>query len=325
MTLDLLKDSKSLSYRVVGLLCADPADTASIAEVPVFGGPEAIAAVAAAGIRTVLVWVSLGRNGTSRRAALNRAFRIDQLQKQFRHVVVLLRNDGLPVEHVEVRNLGTTYGVEFSNELLRAENRLFKRLLDIMLGSIFLLLSAPLILTCGLLVQLMSRGPMFFVQEREGLNGDRIKIWKLRTMHADAERRLKEHLELDTELRREWETKCKLARDPRVVRGIGTFLRRFSIDELPQLWSVVRGTMSLVGPRPLPGYHLSLFPIEFIEFRRSVRPGITGLWQVTVRSNGGGDEHQQCDSYYIRNWSVWLDLYILAKTVVVVVRGSGAF
>ncbi len=326
LTLDLLRDSKSLGYRVVGAMCSETVTNGEVlGGVPVFGGPEAIAAVGEAGIRTALLWGGLSSDGRGRANANNRGFGLDRLQKRFRHVVMLRGNESLPVEHVRVRNLGTVFGIEFSNELLRRENGIAKRMLDVVVGSFFLLLSAPVILMCGLMVKLISRGPIFFTQEREGLGGRKIRIWKLRTMYENAEQRLKEHLETDPELCREWEEKCKLARDPRVVRGIGPFLRRFSIDELPQLWCVVTGTMSLVGPRPLPDYHLGVFRREFMELRRSVRPGVTGLWQITVRNGGGLDEHQRYDSYYIRNWSVWLDIYILARTVVAVLSSRGAF
>lgn len=325
LTLDLIHDSKSLGYRVVGVLCSDAISNGELRySVPVFGGPEAVAAVGKAGIRTALVWGGRSLDGHDGAGAINRSFAIDRLQKQFRHVVMLPANESLPVEHVQVRNLGTTFGIEFSNELLRRENRILKRMLDVVLGLFLLLLTAPVILVCGLLVKLVSRGPIFFTQEREGLGGRKIRIWKLRTMYEDAERRLKDHLEADPELCREWEEKCKLTRDPRVVRGVGAFLRRFSIDELPQLWCVVTGAMSLVGPRPLPDYHLRVFRSEFMELRRGVRPGVTGLWQIMVRSDGRLDDHQRYDAYYIRNWSVWLDFYILARTLFAVFVARGA-
>jgi len=324
LTLPLLRASRSLGYRVVGALCPDTViQGGMLGGVPVFGGIEALATVEEAGIHTALVWVGPGSDG--RADLINRNLGLDRLQKRFRHVVMLRSDESLPVEHVRVRNLGSMFGIEFSNELLRRENRILKRGIDVVLGSLFLLLSAPVILVCGLLVKLVSRGPIFFIQEREGLGGCKIRIWKLRTMYEDAEWRLTKHLEADQDLRREWDEKCKLVRDPRAVRGIGTFLRRFSIDELPQLWCVVIGTMSLVGPRPLPDYHLGIFRPEFMELRRSVRPGVTGLWQITVRNDGTLDTHQRHDSYYIRNWSVWLDLYILARTVTAVLAARGAF
>jgi Undecaprenyl-phosphate galactose phosphotransferase WbaP len=326
LTLDRLLGSKSLGYRVVGALCSDTISNGELlCGVPVFGGPEAVAPVRKAGIHTALVWSGRSFDGHDSTGAVNRSFAIDRLQKQFRHVVMLPADESLPVEQVQVRNLGTIFGVEFSNELLRRENRILKRMLDVALGSFLLLLTIPVILACGLLVKLVSRGPIFFSQEREGIGGQKIRIWKLRTMYEDAERRLKEHLDIDPELRREWEEKCKLTRDPRVVRWVGPFLRRFSIDELPQLWCVVTGTMSLVGPRPLPDYHLRIFHNEFMELRRGVRPGVTGLWQIMVRNEGRLEDHQRYDIYYIRNWSVWLDFYILARTVSAVFVARGAY
>ena len=106
---------------------------------------------------------------------------------------------------------------------------------------------------------------------------------------------------------------------------IGSFLRRFSLDELPQLWQVVRGEMSLVGPRPFPDYHLRKFSPRIRTLRQRVRPGLTGLWQVMVRSEGNVDMQQAYDSYYVRNWSLWMDIYVLMRTTVAVVRGRGAY
>jgi lipopolysaccharide/colanic/teichoic acid biosynthesis glycosyltransferase len=202
---------------------------------------------------------------------------------------------------------------------------LLKRLLDIVFGTIFLLMAVPLIILGGLLVQFTNRGPIFFAQQREGLGGRSITVWKLRTMFQDAEQRLAEFLAANPALRSEWEERYKLAHDPRVLPGIGVLLRRFSIDELPQLWSVVKGEMSLVGPRPFPGYHLQRFPEEFRVFRQRVRPGLTGMWQVVVRSNGNIEEQQSYDTYYIRNWSLWLDLWLLLQTLGVVLLGKGAY
>jgi lipopolysaccharide/colanic/teichoic acid biosynthesis glycosyltransferase len=126
-------------------------------------------------------------------------------------------------------------------------------------------------------------------------------------------------------MREEWQTRYKLRDDPRLIPVVGRLFRRFSIDELPQLWTVLKGEMSLVGPRPFPDYHLREFPPAFVELRQRVRPGITGLWQIAVRSDGGTSEQEAYDSYYIRNWSVWMDLYILSRTLAAVVSGRGAF
>jgi lipopolysaccharide/colanic/teichoic acid biosynthesis glycosyltransferase len=240
--------------------------------------------------------------------------------------VVVIREDwDLPVERVHVRNLGGVLGVEFTNNLLLWRNRALKRVLDLGIGMLSLVGALPFLLAGAVALKLRSRGPIFFCQEREGLDGRRFSVWKLRTMYVDAEQRLTQYLATNPALRQEWETHFKLADDPRVIPGIGTFLRRWSVDELPQLWNVLKGDMSLVGPRPFPEYHLQQFSADFRELRRCVRPGLTGMWQVTVRSEGGIEEQKAYDAYYIRNWSIWVDIHILARTAFTVLTGRGAY
>ena len=144
-------------------------------------------------------------------------------------------------------------------------------------------------------------------------------------MRPDADQWIAEHVVPGSELHSEWQEKKKLASDPRLIPGVGRLLRRWSVDELPQLWSVVIGTMTLVGPRPFPQYHLDDFSPNFRALRESVRPGVTGMWQVMVRSDGGLREQEAFDSYYIRNWSIWLDIYLLTKTITAVLTGRGAY
>ena len=148
---------------------------------------------------------------------------------------------------------------------------------------------------------------------------------KLRTMHADAESLLLKHLSENPEARLQWQQYFKLKDDPRIVPAIGGWLRRTSLDELPQLWSVLKGEMSLVGPRPFPCYHLDEFDAGFRALRAQVLPGLTGLWQVSGRSNGDLKVQEAMDTYYISNWSIWLDLHNLARTIHVVLLGKGAY
>jgi len=175
----------------------------------------------------------------------------------------------------------------------------------------------------ALSIRWIDRGPAIFTQTRVGLGGRRFTLHKLRTMKVASELELEDHLNGDPDARREWNSRFKLRRDPRLVPGVGRWLRRLSIDELPQLWNVVIGEMSLVGPRPLPGYHLETFSESFRYLRGQVRPGLTGLWQVMAREDASEEKKILYDSYYIRNWSLWMDLYILALTVLAVFRARG--
>jgi len=186
--------------------------------------------------------------------------------------------------------------------------------------SLFLLiLLAPLFAIVALVIKLTSPGPVFFSQERMGVNKRRFRIHKFRTMVPNAERmqtELEEHNEVSGPV-------FKIKNDPRLT-PIGRNLRRASIDELPQLLNVLMGHMSLVGPRPLPVRDYEGFREDWQRRRFSVRPGITCLWQVKGRSTIGFDEWMRLDLQYMDEWSIWLDLKILARTIPVVMKGTGA-
>lgn len=311
-----LQDSPLLGYRPLGMLSRRAAEGPSeVAGLPVLGGLERAAEVAGKGVSVALIDPE----------SLEGRSELDALQQHFHHLLVIQSYGSLPVEGVQIRNLGGVLGVEFSNNLLQRRNRWVKRALDLGLGSLLLACFGPVILVCALWVKAMSRGPAFFYQERVGLRGRRFLVPKIRTMQPNAHEELEAHLSSDPVMRDEWERGFKLRSDPRVIPFVGVFLRRWSLDELPQLWSVVRGDMSLVGPRPFPDYHLQRFAPGTRALRQLVRPGVTGLWQVTLRGDSDVAAQESSDHYYIRNWSVWLDTYVLARTITAVLSGRGAY
>jgi Undecaprenyl-phosphate galactose phosphotransferase WbaP len=201
--------------------------------------------------------------------------------------------------------------------------RLVKRAFDLFAACAGLIVLAPFFAVAGWLIRRTTSGPVFYSQPRRGLNGRVFRAWKFRTMAADAERVLALHLAANPGLKREWERDHKLKRDPRVT-AVGRFLRKTSLDELPQLWNVLRGEMSLVGPRPIVDDEIAKYGAKYALYKR-VRPGISGLWQVSGRNNTTYEERIGYDEYYVRNWSPWLDLYILGRTVKVVLTGDGAY
>ena len=194
-----------------------------------------------------------------------------------------------------------------------------KRTVDIVLSISLILLFSPLMLVALILVKLESKGPVIFSQERIGLNKRRFRIYKFRSMVANAEK-LQANLEARNEARG---PVFKIKEDPRITR-IGKFLRKTSIDELPQLFNVLKGDMSLVGPRPLPVRDYNGFNQDWQRRRFSVRPGVTCLWQIGGRSSISFEQWMRLDMQYIDQWSLWLDMKILVQTVPAVIRGSGA-
>jgi Undecaprenyl-phosphate galactose phosphotransferase WbaP len=243
----------------------------------------------------------------------------------FANVIVVPDLFGIQSLWITTRDIGGVLGLEVKKNLLVPSNRMLKRLLDYTFSIPAFLVSLPLLAIFAIWIKATSTGSPFFIQEREGKDGRRIRIYKLRTMYSDAEEILSNYLDQNPAEKSNWYRFYKLKKDPRILKGIGWFLRRYSLDELPQLWNVIRGDMSLVGPRPFPAYHLAGFPDSFRGLRASVPPGITGLWQVSARSDGDLEVQQNEDTYYIRNWSLWLDIYILVRTLLTVLIPNGAY
>jgi lipopolysaccharide/colanic/teichoic acid biosynthesis glycosyltransferase len=214
--------------------------------------------------------------------------------------------------------------LDAGSDLSASANQLARRAVNLVLTLPMMFLALPLIAMFAALIKFINTGTAFYLQTRVGLHNRPFRVVKLRTMYCDAEVRLESHLRDDLAARIEWDCFCKLSHDPRVLPYIGNFIRRMSLDELPQLWNVLRGEMSLIGPRPFPSYHTQRFDREFQKVRSSVPPGLTGLWQVSSRSNGDLRTQKVQDLYYIQNWSIWLDIYILLQTVPAVLTASGA-
>lgn len=209
-----------------------------------------------------------------------------------------------------------------SNNLRHWPERLSKRVFDVVTALALLVLLSPLLMYLGLRIR-MDGGPAVFAHQRVGRNGTIFPCFKFRSMVVDAQAQLEQLLASDPALRAQWERDHKLKDDPR-ISAIGHFLRKTSLDELPQLFNVLRGEMSLVGPRPIVSAELEKYG-EDAEYFLMVRPGITGLWQVSGRNDVGYEKRVYLDTWYVKNWSLWYDIAILFKTVRVVLRRDGAY
>jgi Undecaprenyl-phosphate galactose phosphotransferase WbaP len=241
----------------------------------------------------------------------------------FPHMLVVPEMDGLPSLGNSVYDWGGLHSIRMKINLLLPLPRLLKEIMDISIVIVGGLLSLPLIALIALLIKISSPGPVIYGQQRIGLRGRRFQAWKFRTMMIDADKVLDKYLAAYPQLREEWEKNHKLRNDPRVTK-IGRWLRLTSLDELPQLWNVLLGEMSLVGPRPIVQAEIGKYGESF-DLYTKVLPGITGLWQISGRNNTTYAERVRLDSYYVRNWSPWMDLYILARTFKVVLQGEGAY
>ena len=224
---------------------------------------------------------------------------------------------------VRPKAFGDILGLEVVQQHAMPDRQLPKRLLDLSLSCLALLALSPILAAIALAIKLESRGPAMFGHVRIGRSGRSFRAWKFRSMLFNSQEVLAQHLASDPEAREEWERDHKLKNDPRVTR-VGRLLRKTSLDELPQLWNVVMSEMSLVGPRPIVEAEIPKYGTSYGLYTR-VKGGVTGLWQVSGRNDVSYDERVKLDSFYVRNWSVWLDLCILYRTIGTVVFRSGAY
>jgi len=254
----------------------------------------------------------------------DRVFRaqIDEFTSWFTFIEYLPTAETFPIFGAQPVVLDGIGGLEMVNQRRMKAMRLGKSALDLMLSFFAFIFFLPLFILIPVLVKLTSRGPVFYRARRLGKGGKPIRVWKFRSMYADADERLAGMLEADPALKAEFEANFKLAHDPRVT-PFGRFLRKTSLDEIPQLFNVFSGEMALIGPRPIVEKEIAYYGKAYPVFS-SVKPGITGLWQTSGRSDTDYARRVALDSYYVLNWSPWLDIWVLFRTIGAVLFMRGA-
>ncbi|MEX2214935.1 MAG: undecaprenyl-phosphate galactose phosphotransferase WbaP [Phycisphaeraceae bacterium] len=312
-----LSAGPELGIKPVGILSDHPWRHRGFRDVAFLGGTEQLARLAKENPSVIFIVIA---------ADLTPSRVQDILQDEQKHVQhLVLAPDLSGVRSIEVfaQDYGGVLGLRVHHRLLDRRHMLGKRLIDLSL----VLLLAPLLLLLmsfiALLIKLNSRGPVLFKHQRIGRGGTKFNCLKFRTMIENHEQVFKDYLAANPDAALEWEKEQKLRHDPRVT-AIGRFLRRTSLDELPQVINVLVGQMSLVGPRPIIESEVIKYG-DCFELYKRVRPGITGLWQVCGRNNLRYSDRVWLDEHYVRNWSVWMDMFILSRTGIVVVLGRGAY
>lgn len=318
LLLNAFENDTGLGYKIAGLVEDDPG-AALRKRYPVIGtfaGAEE--AVKRAGVKDVLI----AAPGLDRDELLNMVYRLQPYVDNITFVPDLF---GVPVGHMELDTLFNEKAVllRIRNNLANVYNRFLKRSFDLLLSIAGMIIFVPAIAVISLCVYIDSPGPIIFAHKRIGKGGKSFPCYKFRSMAPNAAEALAKYLAENPAAREEWERDFKLKDDPRVTR-VGNFLRKTSLDELPQLFNVIKGEMSLVGPRPIVTGEIEKYG-KYIYDYYLVRPGITGMWQVNGRSDTTYDERVQLDSWYVRNWSLWQDVMLLVKTVGVVLKGKGAY
>ena len=250
---------------------------------------------------------------------------IEKIQPLVRNISFIPDLIGAPISGVEPQMLydEQIMMLTLKNNLARRRNRIYKRTFDLVATISGGLLISPILLAIAIANAISNHGHVFFAHRRIGKNGKEFYCYKFQSMVPDAEAKLEQYLKSHPEARKEWEETFKLTNDPRVTK-LGAFLRKTSLDELPQLWNVIKGDMSLVGPRPIVKKEIPRDGEHFKEYC-SVLPGITGMWQASGRSDTTYAERVAMDTWYVHNWSVWLDIMYLAKTFSAVIHSKGAY
>ena len=317
--LHFFQDDLGYRYNVVGFLDDDPISEKIVARYKVLGKVEdAESVLQDSTVQTVIITAPGMERDKMQKL-------ITTVQPHVRHLAYVPDLIGTPMVGVEAQVLFAEeiLMLQMRNNLAMRRNRIYKRIFDLLCTVSGGLLILPFLLIISVLVAIENKGTVIFAHRRIGKDGREFACYKFQTMIPNAQEKLEEYLAANPEARKEWEESFKLTNDPRVTR-LGGFLRKTSLDELPQLWNVIKGDMSLVGPRPIVEKEIERYGQYFREYSM-VLPGITGMWQASGRSDTTYAERVAMDTWYVRNWSVWLDIMYLAKTFTAVIFGKGAY
>lgn len=307
------------TYKIIGYVDDNPKSSSIAKEYSCLGAFKDVESVIKdTGVQTVLICAP----GLESKKLVSLINRLQVLVKRVAFVPELF---GLPASNITARGMMEEQAVvlRVQNNLAHKSNRIIKRMFDIVVticGGFFIL---PFMLFIAVIIYLDSEGPIIYKQKRIGQNGKEFNFYKFRSMVKNADTILEEYLNTYESEKIEWQKNFKLKNDPRVTK-IGRIIRKTSIDELPQLWNVLIGDMSLVGPRPLLPNEVERYN-SYIEDYKLVLPGLTGVWQVSGRSDTTFEQRAIMDSWYIHNWSIWIDIVYLLKTVLAVVKSKGAY
>jgi Undecaprenyl-phosphate galactose phosphotransferase WbaP len=317
LVVDRLLNHKRMGYIPAVILDDSPDTGESYREVPIIHdtsvGPELVKQFNLK--MAIIAMPELGRDELSRLLNYSiSAFRYNVLIPDFFNATNIW---------ISIRDFDGLLGLASSHRLKMSWNLGIKRFMDLSIVFIGGIVILPILLFIALLIKITSPGPVLYKHKRLGQNGREIGVYKFRTMVRNADERLQTMLAADSELRKEWEICYKLKDDPRITK-VGKILRRLSFDEFPQLLNVIKGDMSLIGPRPVTRGEVENYGENYNRIF-SVKPGMTGLWQVSGRSDTDYNERVSYDTYYLQSWSVWLDLWVLYKTLGVVLKGKGAY
>lgn len=294
---------------------SDLLDGEIVQGVPILDGPDFLFEKCPR-VDSIFIFLGYPHLGSGARTVLRKA------ENRFSRTIILHESLNFGNQWAKPVDLGQHLGLEVMQRLLDTKRLAAKRCVDVLLALFLLVVLLPVFVLLALIITLSTPGPVFFRHGRLGRGGKPFKAWKFRTMVANADAVLKDMLSRSPEMLNAWENCHKLAKDPRIT-PVGRFLRNTSLDELPQLFNVIRGEMSLIGPRPIVQAEIEKYG-ESYKMVSKVRPGMTGLWQVSGRSRLTYAERVELDAYYIKNWSFWLDMYILLKTPLAVFKCSDA-